>query len=315
LAKEEAMPQDDIRRYLKHGTLPQLRVFEASVRLGSLARAAEELHMAPPTACMQVKKLSETVGAPLFEQVGRRLYPTEAGLQVYESCGEVFGALSALERNLARERTLERGGLRLAVTSAARCFAPRLLGEFAAAHPGIDTALHVGNWASLAERLRRNEDHLYLFAHPPRDRELVSQAVLRNPFVVLSRRGHPLARVRGIPFARMAAEPFIMREQGSGTRAAVVELFGSHGMAPRVHMELDSNESIREAIAAGCGISILPRYTLGRDGGNADLACLDVEGFPLEAAWHFVYPVGKQVTAATRAFLDFSRQHTRRPEE
>ena len=98
------MPKDTIRRYLKHGTLPQLRVFEASVRLGSLARAAEELHMAPPTVSVQIKKLTETVGIPLFEQVGKRLYPTEAGRRLHAGCQEIFQALASLEESLASLR-------------------------------------------------------------------------------------------------------------------------------------------------------------------------------------------------------------------
>ena len=80
------MLQPNIRRYLKHGTLPQLRVFEASARLGNFSLAAQELHMAQPTASVQIKKLTETVGLPLFEQVGRRVYLTDAGRRLYAGC-------------------------------------------------------------------------------------------------------------------------------------------------------------------------------------------------------------------------------------
>ena len=305
------MPQPNIRRYLKHGTLPQLRVFEASVRLGSLARAAEELHMAPPTASVQVKKLSETVGSPLFEQVGRRIYPTDVGRKVYASCNDVFRAFSALEESLAGVRGLDSGELRLAASSAARCFAPRLLGAFAERHPGIATTLTIENRAALLERLQANADDLYLFADPPRGDEVMTQAILPNPFVVLARRGHPLAGRRRLPFARMAAEPFLMREPGSGTREVVEALFARHGLRPRVRMELDSNEAIREAILAGLGISILSRYMLGSEGEDGRLVCLDVEGFPVESYWHFVYPIGKRLTAAARAFMDFARVEAR----
>src|SRR5665647_863515 len=147
------MTQLNIRRYLKHGTLPQLRVFEASVRLGSLARAAEELHMAPPTASVQIKKLTETVGLPLLEQVGKRMYPTDVGRRVYDGCNEVFRALGSLEDALDDMRGLGTGQLSIAVTSTARYFAPRLLGAFAQRHPGIRTSLHIDNGAALMERL------------------------------------------------------------------------------------------------------------------------------------------------------------------
>ncbi|HWI80842.1 LysR substrate-binding domain-containing protein [Ramlibacter sp.] len=305
------MTTQAIRRYLKHGTLPQLRVFEASVRLGSLARAAEELHMAPPTASVQIKKLSETVGSPLLEQVGKRMYPTDVGRRVYEGCGEVFRAFDALEEALHDMRTLDAGELRIAVTTTARYFAPRLLGAFAQRHPGIRTAMHVANSAELAERLHRNEDDVYLVADMPATADVVAQSVVANPLVVMARADHPLAGERGIPFRLFAREPFLMREPGSGTRAAALRAFAAHGLAPRTRMELGSNEAIREAILAGMGVAILSRYTLGIEAPPAGLACLDVDGFPIESHWQFAYPLGKHLSAAARSFLEFARAQAR----
>src|SRR5215208_1143413 len=175
-----AMTQVNIRRYLKHGTLPQLRLFEASVRLGSLARAADELHMAPPTASVQLKKLTETIGLPLLEQVGKRMYPTDVGRRVYEGCNDVFRALGSLEEALDDIRGLETGHLSIAVTTTARYFAPRLLGAFVQRHPGIRMSLFIDNSGMLAERLHRNEDDLYLLADPPASSDIVVQAVVPN---------------------------------------------------------------------------------------------------------------------------------------
>jgi hypothetical protein len=158
------MPQPDIHRYFRHGILPQLRLFEASARLGSFTRAAQELHMAQPTASVQLKKLSETIGVALFEHVGRRLYLTEAGRRLYASCEEVFRVFAALETSLADMRALESGRLRLAVSTTGMCFAPRLLGAFVGLHPGVETSMQAHNRQALVERLARNEDDLYLFA-------------------------------------------------------------------------------------------------------------------------------------------------------
>jgi len=305
------MLQSNIRRYLKHGTLPQLRVFEASVRLGSLARAAEELHMAPPTASVQIRKLSETIGLPLLEQVGRRMYPTEVGRRVYDGCQEVFRAFGSLEDALQDMKSLGAGELAVAVISSARCFAPRLLGAFAQQHPAIRTALTVVNTAEVMERLRRNQDDLYLLADLPHSGDLVIQSLLANPMVVLARADHPLAAQRGIPFAALAREPFLMREPGSGTRAAVLRVFAAHGLAPLARMEFSRSESIREAIRAGLGISILSRHGLGTEQEEAGLVCLDVQGFPIESHWQFAWPLGKHLSAAARAFLEFARAQAR----
>lgn len=301
------MLQTNIRRYLKHGMLPQLRVFEASVRLGNFSRAAQELHMAQPTASVQIKKLTETVGLPLFEQVGKRVYPTDAGQRLYAGCHEIFRALSTLEETLDGLRAVENGHLRLAVCSTGKYFAPRLLGAFIQRYPGVQASLAIHNSTTLVERLARNEDDLYIFASPLEREDVVTQALLPNPLVVFARDDHPLARARRIGFERLAAEPFLMREPGSGTRLLAEKLFEQRGLIPRINLELSDDEAVKEAILAGLGIAIMSRHTLGLEAGTSRLICLDVDGFPLENHWHLAYPMGKQLSAITRAFMDFAR--------
>jgi LysR family transcriptional regulator, low CO2-responsive transcriptional regulator len=305
------MPQSDIRRYLKHGTLPQLRVFEASARLGSFTRAAHELHMAQATASVQIKKLSETVGLPLFEQVGRRIHLTEAGERLYAGCAGVFRELSDVEHALARMRGTASGRLQLAVPPTARHFASRLLAAFVQRNPGVQASLRIDDRPALLSRLGSHLDDLYLLVEPPDAREVVAQALVANPLVVLACRDHPLAGEHDIPFARLASEPFLMREPGSGTRMIVLRLFARHGLAPKIRMDLGSDEAIREAILAGLGVSVLARYAPGLNPVLAQLVCLDVEGFPLESHWHLVYPVGKRLSAGARAFMDFARAEAR----
>ena len=305
------MPQSNIHRYLRHGTLPQLCIFEASARLGSLTRAAEELHMAQPTASVQIKKLTETVGLPLFEQIGRRIYLTEAGHRLYASCEEVFGTLSRLDDTLSGMRGLDSGRLRLAVSTAAKYFAPRMLTEFVRRHPGIEVSLQIHNRQALIERLADNQDDLYLFADRPEGEEFVTQTILPNPMVVFARADHALAHEKNIAFARLAQEPFLMREPGSGTRLRAEAVFNQHQLQPRVKMELGTDEAIKQAILAGFGVSILSRYTLGLDTAQAQLTCLDVEGFPLERHWHFVYPIGKQLSPLALGFMDLVRVEAR----
>jgi LysR family transcriptional regulator, low CO2-responsive transcriptional regulator len=301
------MLQPGIRRYIRHGTLPQLRVFEASARLGSLTRAAEELHIAQPTASVQIKKLTETVGLPLFEQVGRRVYLTEAGQQLYAGCQDVFRALSAIEQSLNGMRAVDSGHLRLAVCSTGKYFAPRMLGAFMERYPGVEASLEIHNRKTLIDRLVNNEDDLYVFASPLGREDTVTQALLPNPLVVFARDDHPLARTRGISFERLAAEPFLMREPGSGTRLLAAKLFEQRGLVPKIRLELSTDEAVKEAILAGLGVSIMSRFTLGLEPEHSRLICLDVDGFPLENHWHFAYPVGKQLSATARAFMDFAR--------
>ena len=301
------MLQSNIRRYLKHGTLPQLRVFEASARLGNFSLAAQELHMAQPTASVQIKKLTETVGLPLFEQVGRRVYLTDAGQRLYAGCHEVFGALAAIEDTLNGLRATDSGHLRLAVCSTGKYFAPRMLGAFIGRYPGVEASLEIHNRKTLIDRLANNADDLYVFGSPLEREDVVTQALLPNPLVVFARDDHPLAKLRQISFERIAAEPFLMREPGSGTRLIATKLFEQHGLAPKISMELSDDEAIKEAILAGLGVAIMSRFTLGLEPEPSRLICLDVDGFPLENHWHFAYPVGKQLSATARAFMDFAR--------
>jgi DNA-binding transcriptional LysR family regulator len=254
-----------------------------------------------------MKKLTETVGLPLFEQVGKHIYLTEAGKRLHEGCNDVFRAFTSIEEALEGMRALDTGQLRLAVSSTGMSFTPRLLGAFIERHPGVEASLQVHNRQDLVRRLQGNADDLYLFADSPEMEDVVAQELLPNPLVVLARDDHPLAKAKNIPFARLAEEHFLIREEGSGTRRIMMKHFREHGIVPRIRMEVGTNEAIKEAILAGVGISILSRYTFGLDPESSRYVCLDVEGFPLENHWYLVYPAGKRLTAATRAFLDFAR--------
>lgn len=137
------MSHTKIRRYLKHGTLPQLTVFEAVARLGSFTKAAEELYMAQPTVSVQMKKLSETVGLPLIEQIGKRIHLTEAGRTLQSACNDVFATFAGVEQNLANIRGMATGKLQLAVSTTGKYFAPRILAEFVKQHPHQIGRAHV----------------------------------------------------------------------------------------------------------------------------------------------------------------------------
>jgi LysR family transcriptional regulator, low CO2-responsive transcriptional regulator len=299
-----------IRRYLRHGLLPQLAVFEASARLGSFTRAAEELHLAQPTVSSQMKKLTETVGLPLFEQIGKKIHLTAAGHALCKGTRELIGTLERIDQSLASLRGLHAGRLQLAAGTGSEHFLPQLLAAFAARHPAIEVSLEFHNRRRLIERLAANDDDLYVFANPPAEEEVVSQVIAANPIVACARADHPLARERAIPLARLAREPFLAREPGSGTRLVCDTLFERRGVAPNVRMELSSNEAIRRAILAGLGVSIISRHALRVD--DTDVAVLDVEGLPLDRPWQIVYPVGKQVTPIAQAFMTLAREEAKR---
>jgi DNA-binding transcriptional LysR family regulator len=305
------MQASKIRRYVKHGMLPQLAVFEAVVRHGSFTRAGEELYLAQSTVSIQIKKLCETMGVALLEQVGKSAQPTEAGRALYAACKDIFRRFAETEDALASIRGLKSGRLQLAVSTSGKYFAPRMLAAFVQRHPGIEVSLQIHHRETLLDRMANNTDDLYIFTNPPPESEGVKQPILPNPMVVFARADHPLAAEKKIPFERFAEEPFLIREPGSGTRMTALEVFKARGVDPWLRMELSTNEAIKQAILAGLGVSILSRYTLGLDVKQDQLITLDVEGFPLERHWYFVYPVGKQLPVAGRAFMEMVRNEAK----
>ena len=290
---------------MKQSTLHQLKVFEAFARHNSFTRAAEELFLTQPTVSMQVKQLTKAVGMPLFDQVGKRLYLTQAGEELVKTCREVFEKLDQFEMTIADLKGLKQGRLRLAVITTAKYFVPRLLGPFCKRYPGIDVSLQVTNHEHIFNRLGENLDDLYVMSQLPESIEVTYKRILDNPLVVMAPANHPLAQEKNIPIERIAAEPFIMREPGSGTRKAVQALFDEHKLSLKVQLDLGSNEAIKQAIAGGLGISILSLHTIALEGPSSQLTVLDAQHFPIERYWYAIYPNGKQLSIVARTFLDY----------
>lgn len=292
---------------IRHATLRQLQVFEAIVRHGHFTRASEELFLTQPTVSMQVKKLADAIGLPLFEQSGRNVKPTQAAQELYKACRDIFETLANLEMKIADIKGIKRGRLRLCVVTTAKYIAPELLGEFRQMYQGIDVSLKVTNRDRVLDRMQANEDDLYIMGQAPTDEiQVDTYAFAPNPLVVMGPRNHPLIKKNKIPLRTIAEEPLILREPGSGIRDVTLRVFAAAGLRPRVSMELGSNEAIKHAIVGGLGLSILSLHTLTLEGSDGPVAVLDVEGFPIQRKWFMVHPKGKELSVVARAFLEYA---------
>lgn len=289
-------------------TLRQLELFEAIARLGSFTRAAEELFLSQPTVSMQIRKLTDTVGMPLFEQVGKKIYLTEIGKALLQTSRGISEQLANFEMIAADMKGLKKGKLRLAVVTTAKYFAPRLLGTFCEKYPGVEVSLSVSNREHLLERAANNLDDLYILGQPPEDANMVAEPFLENLLVVIAPVNHPLAKKKNIPPAALASEPFLLREAGSGTRMATERLFESLGIKINMRMELGSNEAIKQSVIGGLGISVLSYHTLEHGLPGKQFVILDVQGFPIKRYWYFAYPAGKQLSLIASTFVDHLRQ-------
>jgi LysR family transcriptional regulator, low CO2-responsive transcriptional regulator len=287
-----------------HFTLRQLQVFATVADCGNFTRAAEDLCLTQPAVSQQIRQLTDAVGLLLLEQIGRKVHLTEAGRKLYARWQTMQAEWRAFEDEVSELKGLQSGTLRLAVVSTVKYFVPRLLTPFCTRYPGIEVKLVVANLDQIVERMQGNLDDLYILSAPPAELDLTVQAFLDNPLVMIAPRDHPLAKSRAIPLSRLADERFILREAGSGTRVAIERHLAQRNAKLNVRMEFGSNLAIKEAVAAGLGLSILSEYALHRSKGwSDDVAILDVEDFPIHSTWQLVHLRQKQLSAVARAFL------------
>ncbi len=287
-----------------HITLRQLRIFEAVARFSSISRAANELHLTQPAVSMQVKQLEDQIGLPLLEQIGKRLFLTEAGAELRIHAQRFAAQALELQTAMDQFRDLQRGWLRLAVVSTANYFLPPLIVSLSERHPGMRISLQVANRESVLAALADNRTDLAITGQPPESADLVAQHFMDNPLVVIAAPTHALAAAGPISMARLARETLVVREPGSGTRAAIERHFAEHGLEYHPGCELNTNEAIKQAVQAGLGCGVVSLQTIDLELETRRLVVLPVEGFPLIRRWYIVHRCEKRLSAAALAFRE-----------
>jgi DNA-binding transcriptional LysR family regulator len=290
---------------MKNATLRQLRVFESAARHLSLTRAAEELHLTPPAVSIQVRQLEGHAHAELFERAGRGLKLTQAGEEVLARAREILGHIRGAEEAIAGLESLEGGLLDVAVINAGDYFFPWILAAFRERHPRIRVRLSVGNREELLQRLSDHALDLAVMSHPPTQAQFAAQPFAQHPHVIVAAPGHRLAGRRPVPLATAAREPFITREPGSATRLAMEQAFGEAHVVPRIEMEIASNETIKQAVAAGFGLGFLSAHAIQQELALGRLAVIAVKGFPVMRQWYVVHRRDRRLPPITEAFQRF----------
>jgi DNA-binding transcriptional LysR family regulator len=287
-------------------TFRQLRVFAEVAQQGSMTRAAEALHLTPPAVSMQIREVESQVGLPLFDREGRRISLSTAGQYFQVHAKRILGAMKDAENAMARFKKLEHGQLTIGMVSTAKYFVPRMLARFHQDHPGVDVRLRVaGNREQLVALMDAGEVDLSVMGRPPKEIATRAEAFAAHPMVFIGPPDHPLLTAGQLAVAALAPYPFIVREQGSGTRAAMHSFFNDHRFEPRIMMEMSSNETIKQAVMAGMGLSFLSLHTLGLELRAGLLRVLDVEGTPLMRTWNVVHLQSKVLSPAAEAFRHF----------
>ena len=290
---------------MKHATFRQLKVFESVARHLSYSRAAEELYLTQPAVSIQIRKLEEHAGHPLFEQFGKKVYLTPAGGELLQISRAIIQQFEAAEAAMARFSGVAGGRLNVGVISAGDYFFPRLLVEFLGRHAGVQLNFTVHNREELLSHIAQNLTDLAVMVRPPNDLDTVNEAFAPHPYVVVAPPQHALVGRSRLEVGEVMRQPFIVRERGSDTWKSMQEGFGGDLSALNVAMEIRSTETIKQAVMAGMGLSFLSAHTVSRELQAGSLRVLDVQGLPLMQHWYVVHRMGKRLPPVAQAFKDF----------
>ncbi len=296
-------------------TIHQLRVFCAVARLLSYTRAAEELGCQQPTVSALVAELERATQLTLLEQWGRQLALTDEGRELYTHAQEVIAAADEARRSMEEAAPVTgeiAKGVPLRVagdTTVGTYVLPSLMGVFHQRRPDVVLNLRVANRAAVRAALLAGEVDLAIAGRPPAVDGLVVEPFLDNLLVAIASPEHVLAGQSRIALARLAEEVFLMREVGSGTRAAVEELFEVWGIPLQIGMVLGHVEAIKRAVAAGLGVSVLSEMAVRREIRSGMLAMLDVEHFPMRRHWYISRLEQRPLNASAAEFLAFLREY------
>ncbi|VAW66802.1 hypothetical protein MNBD_GAMMA08-947 [hydrothermal vent metagenome] len=288
-----------------HFTFQQLKLFEAVSRLGSYTRAAEELFLTQPAVSIQIKRLQAQVGLALFDQVGRKSFPTAAGKAVYEASVDILDRVDKLKKTIEELEGTVKGSLQMSVVSTAKYFLPRLLGTFLQEYPEVEPKLKFTNRARVIERLMNNEDDFVIMGQTLDDDNLETYPFLNNILGIVAPAGHPLEKAKSISIEELSRQRFLIRESGSGTRNVFDQLMEEHGFKIEPYMELGSSEALKQAVIAGLGIAVLSLHSVQLERDVNKLTVLDVEGFPIKRRWYAVHLKGKKLSLVAQTFLDY----------
>ena len=290
---------------MKHATLRQLKAFEAVARHLSFSRAATELHLTQPAVSTQIRMLEDHAGLPLFEQLGKKTYLTQAGTELLGFARAIIRQFEDAEAAMAQYQGIAGGRLNVAVISAGDYFFPQLMVAFARRHPGVQLNLTVHNREELLGQLAANRTDLAVMVRPPAHEDTSNDAFAPHPYVIVAAPDHPLVGTPQVGMAALLHHPFVVRERGSDTWHSMADAFGEHLTQVKVAMEIRSTETIKQAVIAGIGLGFLSAHTIGRELTDGSLTVLPVEGFPLMLHWYVVHRREKRLPPVARAFHQF----------
>ena len=290
----------------------RLQVFHTVARLLSFTKAAESLHMTQPAVTFQVRQLEEYFNTRLFDRTHNRISLTAAGERVYEYAAQIFDLYAKMD-NAVRDMTGEISGVLIigASTTIAEYMLPALLGDFNKKYPDVNVHLKVSNSDGIVSMVENNDIDLGVVEAPVMNKNLVVENCRNDRLVAVVHPAHELAGKKKVMVQDLVTQPYISREEGSGTREVIEEYIAVTGMKPAdlsVTMELGSPEAIKGAVEAGMGVSIVSEVTIHKELQLGTLVSLELDP-PLERPFSFVHQKQKFRQRAMDELLEFARAY------
>jgi DNA-binding transcriptional LysR family regulator len=293
--------------------LHQLATFQVVAKHCSFVRAAEELHFSQPAVSAQIRHLEKSLGLKLFDQIGRKTHLTQAGEELFLYSQKIFSVIDETLEIMESLRSPYYGRLSVgADTTVGSYVIPGLLGKFHQIYPQVEISLQVLNRLTLIDALMNNRVEMAVMGAVPDDMPVEIEPLAYNSLVLVAAPTHRLAGLKSVPIEELGREHFLLREPGSGTRAALEAALGDAGVPLQVSMEVGNNSAIKQGVAAGLGIALISGVALDMELETNRLVILDVEGFPIIRQWRLVHVKEKYLSATAKAFKSFLLQHADR---
>ena len=291
-------------------TFRQLRVFTEVARHSSVQRAAESLHLTPQAISMQLREVESQIGLDLFDREGRRLSLSTAGEHFLLHARDMLARMKEAQDAMSRFKRVESGLLTIGMVSPAKYFLPQLLARFRHEHPGVDVRLRLGNREQLVSMMKASEVDMSVMGRAPHEWPNRAEPFAMHPQVLVTAPDHPFASLAHVPLGVLGRETFIVREPGSGTRAALDEYLRAQHLQPLL-VEIPNDEAIKQAVMAGLGVSLVSRHSIELELRNGLIAAPAADGLPLLRRWHLITGSAKHLSPAAEAFRYFMLERGR----
>jgi DNA-binding transcriptional LysR family regulator len=285
-----------------------LEVFISVARHLNYTRAGEEVHLSQPSVSVRIRQLETELGVKLFEQLGKKVSLTDAGLLLMPYAQRVITAVQDAEDAIQDLQGLQHGSLRIgASTTPGMYIIPKTIAQFKESYPKIDVHLGIKDTREIEAGVLRNEfDFGFVGGHLIGD-EIDVLPWLTDELVLIVSPRHSLARKRMVNKVDLEKEQFVLRESGSATRATIIDHLQKWALKFQTVMEMENPESLKKAVQSGLGIAFISKFAVESELKAKTLVTPRLSGFKIIRDLKIVYRKDKHLSRAARTFIDMAK--------